>query len=436
MQKHRGFLRVAPWVLLAVVLASGCRLRREGDADADADAGARADAAGDVARQGADAQAPDAAAAKDVGAKGADAGGAAPEPSEQAVADAGLAGDGGAGLEPPRGSGVIAHGGVGSNPATSTVALAAVHMALGALATEAAPVTAAARGVAVLEDSPLFNAGTGSSVRLDGRIEMSAAVMDSSGGYAAVLGLEGVRNPVLVALAALDAPSRVLAGPGAVAFARQRGFGAFDPATAAAHARRAEVLDWLGHGGDAGAPDWSGLERELEERAPPDAGADAGADPGADADAGADAATAAPPPPPPAPAPPSGAVAVLVRAQGGQFAGAISDGGPVMTLAGHVGAVGVRGAALYVGSAGAVAVSGDDAALIQEDLARAVYDRMQAFVSSKAAIAWVLSQRPKGAPRVGISAINRLTAHSTATEPMAWAEWSGGNMRTGAVKAP
>src|SRR5690606_35903631 len=173
MQKHRGFLRLAPWVLLAVVLASGCRLRREGDTDADADAGARADAAGDLARQGADAQAPD-AAAKDVGAKGADAGGAAPEPSEQAVADAGLAGDGGAGLEPPRGSGVIAHGGVGSNPATSTVALAAVHMALGALATEAAPVTAAARGVAVLEDSPLFNAGTGSSVRLDGRIEMSA----------------------------------------------------------------------------------------------------------------------------------------------------------------------------------------------------------------------------------------------------------------------
>ena len=48
-------------------------------------------------------------------------------------------------------------------------------------------------------DEPLFNAGTGANVRLDGvTVECDAAVADDTGDFGAVMGC-GVRHPVLVA---------------------------------------------------------------------------------------------------------------------------------------------------------------------------------------------------------------------------------------------
>lgn len=397
---------------LAIALAAwpGCRVRREGEpAPAPAPAASSAPTA-------AAAPAPEAAAKPppEPKAPAPDASVDAAPASQDASVDAPAAQDVATDAEPPRGSAVVAHGGVGSAPAQSGVVLSAVHTSLAALASGAEPATAAARGVAMLEDAPELNAGTGASVRLDGEVRMDAAVMDSSGRVAAVVGIDRVKNPVLVALAALAGPSPILAGAGAVGFARAHGHPDYDPITPGAAARRREALERLAGSADAAVPDWAMLESV---RTP--AASDAGAD--ADAEAGAPALPTA-----------LGSVAVLVRVAGGGFAGAVSDGGPTLALSGHVGPAALRGAALYVGSGGAVAVSGHGSSIVQQELARAVYERMQRVLSAKAAVSWGVAQT-SDAP-VGISAINKISMHSAASAPMAWAEWSSTGVRTGAIE--
>lgn len=79
--------------------------------------------------------------------------------------------------------------------------------------------------VRLLEDDPLFNAGTGSSLQSDGRARMSASIMNGAAmQFAGVINVERVRNPVHVADALLDEADRVLCGPGATRFARSKGF--------------------------------------------------------------------------------------------------------------------------------------------------------------------------------------------------------------------
>ena len=134
-------------------------------------------------------------------------------------------GEGGADAEPPpdvpEGAAVVAFGGTGSEPSQSAEVLAAVRAAVAVLAEIPDPMLASARGAAILEDDPELNAGTGSSVRVDGMsVQMDAAVMDSRGRFAAVGAIERVKNPVLVARALLDTPHVLLVGDGATACAR------------------------------------------------------------------------------------------------------------------------------------------------------------------------------------------------------------------------
>ena len=84
---------------------------------------------------------------------------------------------------------------------------------------------AVAASVMVLEDSPLFNAGRGSSFNADGEIEMDASIMDGATLRAgAVAAVRRIRNPILAARAVMDASRHVLlAGAGAERFARRHG---------------------------------------------------------------------------------------------------------------------------------------------------------------------------------------------------------------------
>ena len=90
--------------------------------------------------------------------------------------------------------------------------------------------------VAVLEDDPLFNAGTGSVLNRDGEVEMDAAVMTGHDlRFGAVAAIRRVRNPVLVARQVIERSGHaLLVGEGAVRFAREHGFGDYDPITAEA----------------------------------------------------------------------------------------------------------------------------------------------------------------------------------------------------------
>jgi len=80
--------------------------------------------------------------------------------------------------------------------------------------------------VRVLEDDPLFNAGTGACLTEDGLVELDAAIMEGSGLRAGgVCALPPFKNPIDIARAVLVDGRHVLyAGEGAAAFARAAGF--------------------------------------------------------------------------------------------------------------------------------------------------------------------------------------------------------------------
>ena len=79
--------------------------------------------------------------------------------------------------------------------------------------------------VSLLENDPLFNAGIGSQIQSDGKIRMSASIMDGSSlKMSGVINIEEVKNPVFVAEQLLDCDDKMLGGSGATAFARKNGF--------------------------------------------------------------------------------------------------------------------------------------------------------------------------------------------------------------------
>src|ERR1700761_8517073 len=79
--------------------------------------------------------------------------------------------------------------------------------------------------VCLLEDCDLFNAGTGSQIQSDGKIRMSASLMDGKTmQFSGVINIENVKNPISVAEKLLNMEDKVLAGKGAQEFAREQGF--------------------------------------------------------------------------------------------------------------------------------------------------------------------------------------------------------------------
>jgi L-asparaginase len=82
--------------------------------------------------------------------------------------------------------------------------------------------------VSLLEDDALFNAGIGSQIQSDGKIRMSAALMDGeSQKMSGVINIEEVKNPIQVAELLMQVDDRVLGGLGATNFARKHGFEVF-----------------------------------------------------------------------------------------------------------------------------------------------------------------------------------------------------------------
>ena len=78
----------------------------------------------------------------------------------------------------------------------------------------------------MLEDNPLFNAGTGSTLNSLGKVEMDAAIMEGHSLRAgAVAAVSGIKNPIKLARRIMEDGRHVmLAGEGALIFARQIGF--------------------------------------------------------------------------------------------------------------------------------------------------------------------------------------------------------------------
>ncbi len=81
-----------------------------------------------------------------------------------------------------------------------------------------------------LENNELFNAGIGSQIQSDGKIRMSASIMDGlTSKFSGVINIENVKNPIRVAEKLISYDDRVLGGQGALNFARENNFEYFNP---------------------------------------------------------------------------------------------------------------------------------------------------------------------------------------------------------------
>lgn len=96
----------------------------------------------------------------------------------------------------------------------------------------ASAVDAVVRGCQLLEDDPLFNAGTGSVLQSDGQIRMSAALMDGEKqSFSGTINVARVKNPIDLARFLQTCPDRVLSDYGAAELLRELQLPPFDPLT-------------------------------------------------------------------------------------------------------------------------------------------------------------------------------------------------------------
>jgi beta-aspartyl-peptidase (threonine type) len=144
---------------------------------------------------------------------------------------------------------IVVHGGCGEWESSATAAaLAGVRRAVQAgqriLATGGTALDAVCAAAVILEDDPLFNAGTGATLNADGEAEMDASVMAGQGlRCGGVAAIQRVKNPILVARKIMEeTPHCLVAGAGAVAFARASGFVDYDPVTAERRRRHDHAL--------------------------------------------------------------------------------------------------------------------------------------------------------------------------------------------------
>jgi len=131
------------------------------------------------------------------------------------------------------------HGGAGSAPGHD-YGVEIAHMrglveaARDRLAAGASALDVAVETVVALEASGLYIAGKGASPNAAGAYELDACLMDGATSRAgAIAALQGFESPILAARAVMDrTPHVMLAGEGAMVFARSQGLKAIeDPAT-------------------------------------------------------------------------------------------------------------------------------------------------------------------------------------------------------------
>src|SRR5690606_9739570 len=126
--------------------------------------------------------------------------------------------------KPQQAGAVVVHGGAGASRENEDGCVLAARRALAQLEVNGDALDAAIAAVTALEDDGRFNAGSGSVLGLDGAtVEMDASIMDTRGRVGAIACVQSVGNPVQLARAVADTPHWLLAGEGALRFARAIG---------------------------------------------------------------------------------------------------------------------------------------------------------------------------------------------------------------------
>lgn len=151
---------------------------------------------------------------------------------------------------------VIIHGGFFSESATNLETKIAkqnsllhiINLAAEFLLTHSA-VETVVYAVALLEDDTLFNAGTGSQIQADGKIRMSASLMDGdSKKFSGVINIQDIKNPILLAEILMNEEDRVLASAEALNFAKSKSIPFYNPEIPARRADYERKLQTLATG--------------------------------------------------------------------------------------------------------------------------------------------------------------------------------------------
>lgn len=130
---------------------------------------------------------------------------------------------------------LIAHGGAGgiNYPHRRRIGLKkAVRVGYEILQQGGSSLDAVERAAIVLEDTSIFNAGTGSYLNLAGEVEMDASIMTSESRFGAVGVIKDVKNPISIARMVMEKTDHVLlCGENAIKFARIMGAKYHNPKT-------------------------------------------------------------------------------------------------------------------------------------------------------------------------------------------------------------
>jgi len=290
---------------------------------------------------------------------------------------------------------LIAHGGAGSwRPGSEQDAVegmkAAAQAGRAILMGGGAALDAVCATVVILEDNPIFNAGTGAVLNFDGFCELDACVMESrESRVGAVAALQRVKNPILVARKVMEETDHVmLAGEGAQRFARVMGFGDHDPVTPA---RKADWADKRKRVDEVLGKHSLRMHRFLKEH-PEYAG---------------------------------GTVGCVAVDNDGILAAATSTGGVTLKLVGRVGDSPLAGAGNYASRTAAVSATGTGEYVIRSLAGRAVCDAMERGASIERAMTDVLDRmRRDFSADVGLIAVDSagtpLARHLSRDMPHAW----------------
>jgi len=140
---------------------------------------------------------------------------------------------------------LIVHGGAWDIPddavdACKAGCLRAVHAGWAVLSNGGHALDAIEASITVLEDDPVFDAGYGSHLNLDGFVECDAIIMDAATLKAgSVAGLRRIKNPIQAARAVLEkSPHMMIISDGAERFAFEQGIPRCDPAELVSPAER------------------------------------------------------------------------------------------------------------------------------------------------------------------------------------------------------
>lgn len=243
--------------------------------------------------------------------------------------------------------------------------------------------------VVVLEDNPLFNAGTGSALTIEGEAEMDASVMTDDLRCGAVASIKWVKNPIKVARKVMESTDHaILAGEGATRFAWMMGFDYYNPVTPERRKMLSQQLKRLSSDHPY-LPRMKGFLKRFG----------------------------------------SGTVGAVALDDKRRIAVATSTGGIMLNLPGRVGDTPVIGAGTYADSTGGASATGHGECIIKLCLAKAVVDKLKT-VSVQKAVDEVVSDAKKIGCRCGVIALDKTGNIGIGfnTESMAYASIRDGEL--------